>query len=200
MWAMPILNDVAVRSRPLVLAVASILWLCAVGAGLWILWSYENAPGNAGRSPASWPVGTAIPRSAGHAALVMFAHPRCPCTRATIGELALLMTRCQGLVTAHVLFFKPADFADEWAKTDIWESAAAIPGVDVMCDAGGNDARRFHATTSGQTLLYDTKGRLIFRGGITGARGHSGDNAGRSLIVALLTRGSADRAETSVFG
>jgi len=36
-------------------------------------------------------------------------------------------------------------------------------------------------------LLYDISGRLVFDGGITSARGHQGDNAGRSAISALLT-------------
>ncbi|HEY6421580.1 MAG TPA: hypothetical protein VIX59_21490 [Candidatus Binataceae bacterium] len=35
-------------------------------------------------------------------------------------------------------------------------------------------------------MLYDRRGRLLFSGGITGARGHFGDNAGVSAIVALI--------------
>ena len=34
-----------------------------------------------------------------------------------------------------------------------------------------------HAWTSGETMLYDASGRLVFAGGITGSRGHGGDNA-----------------------
>jgi hypothetical protein len=130
----------------------------------------------------------------------MLAHPHCPCTRASIGELALLMAHSQGRVTAYVLFLKPAGFSDDWEKTDLWHSAASIPGVKVMIDDGGAEARRFHAATSGQTMLYDAEGRLLFSGGITGSRGHAGDNAGRSAIVSLLNTGAAERAETFVFG
>src|SRR5712691_5642885 len=56
------------------------------------------------------------------------------------------------------------------------------------------------APTSGQTVLYDSQGRLLFSGGITGSRGHSGDNAGRSSIVSLVNAGVADQKETIVFG
>jgi hypothetical protein len=49
-------------------------------------------------------------------------------------------------------------------------------------------------------LLYDTAGRLLFSGGITAARGHSGDNAGREAIVALLAGAPTDRTQTPVFG
>ena len=54
--------------------------------------------------------------------------------------------------------------------------------------------------TSGQTLLYDRRGSLIFSGGITSARGHRGANAGEAALVSLLASGRADRNATSVFG
>ena len=60
----------------------------------------------------------------------------------------------------------------------------------MLRDDDGAEARRFGAETSGQTLLYDEHGALLFSGGITGARGHAGDNAGRASLVALLNRGS----------
>ena len=57
-----------------------------------------------------------------------------------------------------------------------------------------------HASTSGQTLLFDRDGDLIFSGGITGGRGHSGDNAGRDAIVSLVESGESTLDETPVFG
>ncbi|MBV9470625.1 MAG: hypothetical protein JOZ57_15405 [Abitibacteriaceae bacterium] len=110
------------------------------------------------------------------------------------------MAHCQGKVTAYVLFFKPKGFADTWAKTDLWQSAAAIPGVTVMCDEDNQEAQRFHAETSGQTMLFDNAGHLLFSGGITGSRGHFGDNVGLSNIESLLTSGKAERNKTLVFG
>jgi glyoxylase-like metal-dependent hydrolase (beta-lactamase superfamily II) len=110
------------------------------------------------------------------------------------------MAQAHGRVTAYVLFLKPADSSDDWERTDLWQSAASIPGVNVVVDDDGFEARRFHAATSGQTALYDDEGRLLFSGGITGSRGHSGDNAGRSAIVSILNAGEAEAAETFVFG
>jgi hypothetical protein len=69
-----------------------------------------------------------------------------------------------------------------------------------MIDDEGAEANRFHAATSGQTLLYDADGRLLFSGGITGSRGHAGDNAGENAIVSWVNSGAAARTETSVFG
>jgi len=62
------------------------------------------------------------------------------------------------------------------------------------------EAKRFGAETSGQTLLYDERGTLAFSGGITGSRGHAGDNAGRASLLALINRSDADRRGSSVFG
>jgi hypothetical protein len=41
---------------------------------------------------------------------------------------------------------------------------------------------------------------LIFSGGLTGSRGHAGDNAGRASVIALLDHGTPSRRSTSVFG
>jgi hypothetical protein len=49
-------------------------------------------------------------------------------------------------------------------------------------------------------MLYDVNGRLLFSGGITGSRGHAGDNAGRTAILALLHREASGRNDTFVFG
>jgi hypothetical protein len=109
------------------------------------------------------------------------------------------MAQAQGRVTAYALFLKPPGSSEDWEKTDLWQSAASIPGVNVVVDSGV-EAQRFHAVTSGQTVLYDAEGRLLFSGGITSSRGHSGDNAGRSAIVSLLNTGETEAAGTSVFG
>ncbi len=180
------------RARHLV-GVAVALWAAVVGAGFLALWHYETTPGGSGNPPAQQGE-AALPR------LVLFAHPRCPCTRATLDELEQLVAHCQGRLSIHVLFFKPAGTADTWAETDLWRRAAALPGVSVSCDEDGREARRAGAFTSGHALLYDTRGRLLFSGGLTNSRGHAGDGAGRAAVLALLAGEPADRAQTPVFG
>jgi hypothetical protein len=187
------------RFQPILLTL-TVLWLLAVSVGLWALWGYENSPGVGAHPPTRWPADSRVLRAPGHATLVMLAHPHCPCTRASLGELALLMAHTGGRMTAYVLFLKPEGFSDDWEKTDLWQSAASIPGVTPLVDDGGEEARHFNAATSGQTILYDAEGRLLFSGGITGSRGHAGDNAGRSSIESIVNVGASDRAETFVFG
>jgi hypothetical protein len=130
----------------------------------------------------------------------MIVHPHCPCSRASVGELARIMAVCQGWAAARVLFVKPAGFEPDWVRTDLWDSAAAIPGVEVVRDDDGRMARGFGAKTSGDTLLFDAKGELLFHGGITEARGHWGDSSGQAAIIALVgaQKSPADERTASV--
>jgi len=188
------------KNNRLILVATTALWLSLVGTGISFLWNYGSTPGLAATAPVRWPAGSRIERAPDLATLVMLVHPHCPCTRASIGELSRLMTQAQGRVKAYVLFVKPPNFSDEWVQTDLLASAAAIPGVRVVRDDEGVEAARFHAATSGQTMLYDAEGKLLFSGGITSARGHAGDNAGRAAIVSLLTTDDVAQKETAVFG
>jgi len=182
------------------LMLSCVVWLIAVGFGLRLVWGYENSPGQSGKLPIGWPVTSQIKRNTELPTLVVFIHPHCPCSRATIGELAILMAHSQGVLNARVLFVKPGGFGDAWEKTDLWTSAADIPGVSVTTDENGVEARRFGSATSGQVALYSAEGQLVFSGGITGSRGHSGDNDGRSAIQSLLATGKASKADAPVFG
>jgi hypothetical protein len=129
----------------------------------------------------------------------MFAHPRCTCTRASLSELTQLMERGRDRMQAAVVFMVPRGASEDWTKTDLWASAARIPGVTVLRDAG-EEAARFGAATSGSVVLYGADGSLLFHGGITPSRGHEGDSFGRERILAFLTTGKADRADAPVFG
>jgi hypothetical protein len=190
-----------IKKNRLILTAAGALWLLIVSVGLGLLWNYEGTPGvAAAATPGRWPAVSRIKPAADRATLVMLAHPHCPCTRASINELSRLMTQAQGRVTAYVLFVKPPNFSDGWEQTDLWASAAAIPGVTVVRDDDGVEAVRFHAATSGQAVLYDAAGNLLFSGGLTSARGHAGANAGRTAIVSLLTSDEAVECATPVFG
>src|SRR5687768_17125942 len=62
-------------------------WLSAAVAGLFVLWSYENAPGVAAAAHEQWPAETALKLAADRPTLVFLAHPQCVCTGASVGEL-----------------------------------------------------------------------------------------------------------------
>jgi hypothetical protein len=176
------------------------VWLAGITSGLWVVWAYDNRPGTDASAPRQWPADATLVPATDRPTLLFVAHPQCSCTRASIEELGEVLARTSNHPKTYVLFLKPSTFEDGWEKTDLWRRAAALPDVIVLRDDDGREVRRFGIETSGQTLLYDSRGMLIFRGGITGSRGHAGDNAGEAALVTLLAKGQADRSETSVFG
>ena len=182
------------------LFVAVAVWLVVVALGVGVLWQFAAQPGSEKGPARQWPEGSQLMAARDRPTLVVFAHPKCPCTRATLAELARLLARSKDRVETHVVFVRPLGSAAGWERTDLWDSAAAIPGVAVAVDPEGAEARRFGATTSGYTLLYGTDGHLQFSGGITGSRGHAGDNPGEDAIISLLTTGRSDRVKTPAFG
>ena len=181
-------------------AAVIVLWLGCAAAGLSVLWRWDNAAGESAIAPKDWPSASRLVRATDSATLVMLAHPHCSCTRASLGELAEVLARAADHPKTIVVFLKPATFGDGWEQTELWQTATRLPNVAVVRDDEGREAQAFGTATSGQTLLYDKRGALQFSGGITGARAHQGDNAGRQSLVALLNGGPGARPETSVFG
>ena len=180
----------------------SACWIAAAALGLAWLMGYDNRPGMAAHAPASWPAESRIPRDPEQRTLVMLAHPKCDCTKASLGELAELLARATDRPRTFVVFIgfngKP-----DWTQTALSRAAARIPGVTVLTDDDGREAARFGAATSGQMLLYDTEragGQLLYSGGTTGARGKAGDNAGRAAILALLNGEPLANPTAPVFG
>ena len=162
------------------------IWIPAIGFGINKLVAYSTTPGRAAEPPEMWPRKAPVERVPGKFTLLMFTHPQCECTQASLGELAIIMAHSADRAAATVLFFEPSQEPAEWTHSDLWKTAAAIPSVHAAEDRNAEIAQAFGVFTSGQTLLYDPDGRLIFKGGITASRGHSGDNAGRSAITAML--------------
>ena len=176
------------------------LWMAVVSSGTVALWRYSMTPGDPGAPPEQWPQAASIPMARGRYTLLMLVHPQCSCSRASLSELAKVMTRSDFDADAWVLFVKPSGFGDGWEKTDLWRRAEEIPRVTAVLDDRGREAALFGARTSGQTLLYDPRGRLVFAGGITAGRSHEGDNIGESRLVSLVTEGRADANHASVYG
>lgn len=167
------------------------LWVLLSGAALFVMADYGNEPGESGLAPDVWPSSAAsgIVPTPGKPTVVLFAHPLCPCTRATLVELESLTNRLYGLFDLHVLFYEPGDTSGMpavWAASDLKRMAAKLPGTQLHSDVDGELAEHFGAYTSGQVLLYGTDQRLRFAGGITPSRGHSGENPGRSTLISSI--------------
>ena len=170
--------------------------------GVTLFVRYENRPGPDCAAPTYWPAESALVAPTNKPSLVTFIHPQCPCSRASLGELAQLMGQTEGRVKATVLLLDGNEdgSALEAAAGSAWWQAAAISGVEVRVDRGGEEARKFGTITSGRVLLYGADRRLLFAGGITSSRGHAGDNTGREAVQALIMGTAPRTAATPVFG
>ena len=127
-----------VRRARVLLLLGTISWLLVIVFGLWILWGYENSPGKAGAPPRQWPAVSKIEPARDHPTLVILAHPHCPCTRATIGELASIMAHSQGaprqiafrqLPLAKQFSTMPADVCCSAAESQLRAAIMAIVQV-----------------------------------------------------------------------
>ena len=187
---------------PMRRAHASVLigWAVLLIAGLAAMAVRDLRPGALGPVPVCWPAASRLVRDRERLTLLLFAHPHCPCTVATLRELERILAHGSERVRAEVVFCVPDGAPADWERTDLWRQASSIPGLGVCADRGGHESRLFGAGTSGTALLYDERGGLRFQGGLTGARGHEGDNAGKSAVLGCLQAAPTCSVAVPVFG
>jgi hypothetical protein len=177
-----------------------VAWATVVAFGFGWLTLYETRPGAGAAASGHWPPDSGLRRDPGRWTLLLFLHPRCPCSRASLEELDTIVSEAGDRVCAYVIFCKPRGVPPGWEKTATWRRAGAVRGVSVYCDDGDEERRRFGPETSGHTLLYDPDGRLCYSGGITRARAQTGDSPGRSAVLSFLRGETPPAREEPVFG
>lgn len=173
-------------------------WLGLVGATTYEIWRYSLAPAPATRAPAKWPDDMPSAGS-GRARLAVFVHPKCPCSVATMRELAKLQG-ARGRVDVVAWFMVPDNDSADFVKGSSWTIASQIPRTQLRLDPGAIVAKRFGASGSGAVLFYDAQGALAFNGGITPSRGHEGDSPGRRDLLALLEGNEPPSAASPLYG
>jgi hypothetical protein len=186
--------------KSVLLAVGLVAWTALVATGFGWLALYESRPGSIGAAAPDWPLSSGLVRDPERWTLLMFVHPRCPCSRASLQELAEVLSENSNRVRAYVVCCIPRGAPPGWAEAATWREASAMKNVEVYCDENDRERSHFGAETSGCVMLYDPKGRLLYSGGITRARGHTGSNAGRSTIESLFRGDSPSVRDGPVFG
>jgi hypothetical protein len=167
-------------------------WLVVVASGWCWVANYEftiNEPAAYGLV-AEWPADSELERSQNLPTLVLFLHPKCPCSRATLHELNDLLKKIAAsgspLPAVLVVATVPKNAGEEWLRTDTVAQSENFPRGTVFIDHSGVEAARFGAMTSGTMMLFDASGARRFAGGITISRGHEGQSAGGDLLAGLL--------------
>src|SRR5436305_11811773 len=94
------------------------LWGLLVGAGFVGLWSYGATPGESEAPPGHWPSASSIALRS-RPTLILFAHPLCPCTRATLTELQNLLEVSGDRLQTHVIFIAPVAADASWQDAEL---------------------------------------------------------------------------------
>ena len=189
-----------------------VLWLAAIVASFYFLGVYENSPGKLGTIPEKWLKTSQIAITRQKPTLLVFLHPRCPCSKATLGALEIVISRSINPCEIIVVFYTPKDEKENWYQTHLFYNTQKIsrflqqnkPGtaLNIYIDLEAQEAKKFGVRTSGTVLLYDQTHSLRFHGGITLSRGHfdSGDNFGVNAVVNILNNKATKITQTPVFG
>jgi hypothetical protein len=194
------------RSVPRSLYAPITLWLLAVAAGWWSITAYDLSTEQplVDGVAAHWPASTSLEWTEGRPTLLLFLHPKCPCSRASLAELERVAELVQGQGGRDpeliVIVTVPATPTEDWLNTATVNRAKGIPNARLFIDRSGVEAQRFGAVTSGLVMLYDGAGTCAYAGGVTIARGHEGENAGRLALVKLLKGEECAAPGAPVFG
>jgi hypothetical protein len=177
------------------------LWSVLVAWMFWALFLYGAREGERGAPPARWVEMTSVTLEDDRWNLVLFVHPRCPCSRASFAEFERLHAVHRDRIASSVVLFCPVDADGSWVKGVVADRAGAMPGVRVVTDPDGVTTRAFGVRTSGHLLAYDERGDLRYSGGLTSSRGHEGLSDGTRFLSSLLADDSLDGCGTfAVFG
>lgn len=133
---------------------------------------------------AKWPESSEIERNDQAPHLLVFVHPYCPCTRATLTNLHDSIR--SKLLNVTVVQLRSARFENVHSPISTIEEVIRGRDWNLVFDTEGVEARKFGVVTSGECLLFAPSGKLVFSGGVTALRGHSGTNRSLSTLLAHI--------------
>ena len=175
------------------------LWGLLIATGLLWMTAFSMSPGLEADPLLERPAQSMVFFSEDVPTLVLFLHPRCPCTQPTMGALKKLISRKHDMVVQPV-FYLPGTMEDSWARADYWDRVIALGAHQPMIDVDGAFAKKFHVTTSGHAILFSVDGSVLYSGGITGGRVHEGDNMGLTKLNRVLDGVPVEDPRFPVYG
>ncbi|WP_158261050.1 MULTISPECIES: hypothetical protein [Pirellulaceae] len=194
------MNTVSSKPKPYVIAFAA--WLAAVVFVFVSLGVYAGTQGPRSLPPSQWPTSSNLERTIDSHTLLVFLHPGCPCSRATLDNLLPISTTPSLSIVLVCMGdeFHPGENANDFAscrqQLNEWKTRN---NVSLHFDTKDEEAHRFQAKTSGHCMLFNAQGKLKFSGGVTSSRGHQGASAGLASLEAALN-GSPEYETYPVFG
>lgn len=184
----------------ILLILAYMMWTTLLLTGHLVLFEYEMTASPLANTKRIFPAKSIVQMAKGRQNIILFLHPMCPCSMASVDEFHELMRAGEKDSVGTVVAFMPQEMQSEWALQPVFSSLKRIRNVSIVYDTTGAQADIFGATTSGHVLIYDGRGILQFSGGITASRGHSGDNANFELAKKTILERNPKFVTTPVLG
>ncbi|QDS86054.1 hypothetical protein EC9_02120 [Rosistilla ulvae] len=172
-------------------------WLVAVaGCFAWITdYGLRTNPSNLSQDVANWPSQSSLPLADQSPTLVLFLHPKCSCSEATVGELQKILsavaTQSSPLPNTLIVASMPTNEPSDWRDSRLNQRAQTLPNSTLVPDHQGIECARFGVNTSGTVMLFDPAGKQLFSGGVTTARGQAGESRAGGWLRTLLTQHDA---------
>ncbi len=181
------------------LVLCTVSWLLLLPAAICVQLRYDSLPGIAAVPKTAWPAASKIKYSTITNTLVMVLHPRCPCSRASVQQVASMMNTTNP-PKCIFLFYTPSIFAKGWEKTDIWNQASEIPDSVLISDIDGRETKTSEHPHPDRPTFFDRQGFLRYSGGLTEGRGHQGEC--RNLEAAIKALNDSHKPTTfgAVYG
>jgi hypothetical protein len=98
-----------------------VAWCGAIAVGAREIYAFSTQPGARADAPERWPGDSTLAGPDRHAAIVMFVHPECPCTRASLTELAAIATA--GNASIQIVLTSPGD---------AWDAAGRVKFFNII--------------------------------------------------------------------
>ncbi len=171
------------------------VWLNLILASIYYMSNYMFKESVESQAPSVFPANNWVKLNTRKNNLVLFLHPHCPCSFATVNELKRVLARTD--VDLSVVFID-LDKSYDLSRQELFKQVSQIKAAKIIIDKNNVMTKAFKVYTSGTILAYNKDGGLIFQGGITAGRGEEGDNLAKNKLVQSLKCQKMSQAQ--VFG
>jgi hypothetical protein len=132
--------------------------------------------------------------------IVMFAHPLCPCTRASLIKLGEVALQVKDQSQIRVVFVTRGLNPEDVTTSKTLALARQLKHVTTELDESGTEECLYQATVSGEVFAFDAQGERIFHGGLTSGRGHLGVASSQEYLEQLITGKATEPLDAAVYG
>lgn len=176
------------------------LWIVTLVGAFYGLQAYASIQGGAGAISREGFRFIQLHHRPGTPLLIMAVHPKCPCTRASLAELADLLARARGNCDAVLVELTPTH-----PSRSLWRTPANLRllggrDVPIVSDPEGKIAASLGAVTSGHAIFVNAQGDVNFSGGLTLSRGHRGPTESQDAILSWIRGDNHAPVKNPVFG